>query len=145
MPSPGVADLKSALAAETFLVGAATVSFDADGEMITKLATAIDAGWTSSYPSTPTTMAAAFAAELAGYASGDGLAFLNSIASAIDADVALWVASYVAVTGLHSYVVNATAITAATLSSSPVSSPGVIALATAAGNAFAAEFVQEEG
>jgi len=145
MPSPGVSALKTALAAETFLVGDNTVSFESTGQMIGKLAAAIHAGWTSSSPASATTMAAKFSIEFSDYASGDGLVFLNCIASAIDAETASWVSSYNATTGLHAYIVSATAITSAITLCSIVDSPGVTALATAVGDAFNSGFDQAAG
>ena len=145
MPSPGVPALKTALAAESFLIAGKTVNFDEEGDTIVKLAEAMDAGWTSSSPATGTVMAAQFALKFSGYASGDGLSFLNCIAVAIDTEVAAWIASYDVNTSTHLYAVNAATIKASIIACSPISSVGVTAMATAAADAFLSGFDQAAG
>lgn len=141
MPSPGTSAIEDAIAGTSFEVeGTTTVTeFKAGSILVVQLGKAIDAGWTSASPANPTTMAASFAATFTNLV-GSGLAAINAIASGIDQEVALWVASFNPLTGLHTYAPTAAAIKSKILAASPVSSSGVSALAQAVADAFTSSF-----
>lgn len=135
MPSPGTSAIENAIAGTTFDVEGETTEFKAGSLLVVQLGSAIDAGWTSSSPAAPTTMAASFAATFTNLV-GPGLVAMNAIASGIDQETAAWVASFNPLTGLHAYAPTATAIKSKILAACPVSSNGMTALAQAVADAF---------
>ena len=147
MPSTGSAAIAAVIGAKTYTVeGGFNTQFVEAYPTTQKLAAAIHAGWTSASPTTPTTMAASFTAEFAGYLlPGIGQAFFNCIASGIDAEIADWVASWAPVPQVHTYVPNAASIVSRIMACSPIQSAGTQALSEAAAEAFMAGFVQEVG
>lgn len=145
MSSPGKDTIATALGNKTYTVeGGFKTQFKADSETIQKLASAIDAGWTSSAPSTITTMATEIASKFSNTL-GNGLAYLIALASAIDTETSKWAASFNPLTGLHTYAPTAAAIIATTLAASPIQSAGVTAMAEAVAQVFIDNFEQEVG
>lgn len=145
MPTPGAEALETALTGFTItLTGGVTTEFKA-GPVSAALADGMDAGWTCATPTTVSTMSAAIGSAFAGMAAGQGLASMVAIGTAIDAEIAVWAASWNATAQVHSYAPAADTISAAAIAASPVKSPGFTALAEAAAAAFVANFVQEVG
>lgn len=146
MPTIGASAIADIIGAKTFDVDGETVQFNASGDTAQGVGAAINAGWTCAAPVVPSTMAVAFAAQFANIV-GQGLAFLMAIANGIDAEIALWVASYVPPPGpgTHAYVVSAAGIVSLIQASSPLWSAGAQALAEAAADAFMSGFQQEVG
>jgi hypothetical protein len=148
MPSPGASDIKDALNAATFsvtqTVAGETKTIDCgfadDAPVVVGLAAAIDAGWTSSSPATTTTMTATITAQFPNLASAPGLAYLVAIGIAIDAETALWVASWNSTSAKHMYAPSKATTYAKYLAAVTNQYPGVNALANAAIDTFIAEF-----
>ncbi|MGR6871240.1 hypothetical protein ACU6U9_02780 [Pseudomonas sp. HK3] len=137
MPSPGTAAIESAIAGTTFQVEGTdtTTEFKAGSILVVQLSKAIDAGWTSISPALTTSMVLSFALEFTNLV-GPGLAAMNAIASGIDQETALWVASYNPLTGLHAYAPTAVSLKTKIIAASPIKSNGMNALADAITNAF---------
>lgn len=113
--------------------------------VVQKLATGMDTGWTSASPSTVTTMATTIPAAFNSFVI-DGLEFLTAIGTGIDAETALWAASWNSTSATHLYIPSSASIMAKIQAASPtVWSAGAQALAQAATNAFLASFEQEVG
>ena len=111
MPSPGQSAIADIIGAKTYTVeGDFATQFNVDGTFVQKLSTALDSGWTSESPSTPTSMATAFTSELDGYLSGQGMQFLDCVAAGIDQETADWVLSWNSETQVHTYIVTAASI-----------------------------------
>jgi len=145
MASPGIDAIASEIGKKTYTVeGGFNVQFKTQSPSVQKLATAIDAGWTSSAPSTITTMATAITAEFT-LASSAGLAYLIAIGTGIDSEIGKWAASFNATTSLHAYVPTALLIVTAIMAASPVKSAGALALAQVVANVFITNFEQEAG
>lgn len=152
MPSPGYENILNSLATTSFTPeGTATpIYFNPAADTIKKIASALDAGWTSSYPATPTTMVTAFTAEFAGFFTLEGALgqnFIMALAQGIDTDIALWVASYVPPpgSGTHTYIVTAITINAQIALLSPLISNGSTALINSISDIFGNNFGQEVG
>lgn len=146
MPSIGAAAIASTIGAKSYTVeGGYPTQFVSSGAFVVKLANAIHAGWTSASPTTPTSMAASFSAEFAGYLLGNGLLFVNCIASGIDDETAAWVASWQPIPAVHSYTVTAASMVSRMMACSPVVSNGSRALAEVVADAFMSGFGQETG
>lgn len=144
MPSPGPAALRSALAVPYTVEGGHPTQFQADGQFITDLAAAIDAGWTCASPTTPSTFAEAFTAAFA-HITGGGAPFLQCVASGLDDEVDAWIASWDSEAGIHTYAPSSASIVSRITGCSSLSSAGVTALAEAVADAFVASFEQEVG
>lgn len=146
MPSIGAAAIASTIGAKSYTVeGGFSTQFVSTAEFVVKLANAIHAGWTSASPTTPTTLSASFAAEFAGYLSGNGLLFVNCIATGIDDEIAAWVSSWEPVPAVHTFTVTAASIVSRIMACSPVVSNGSQALAEVVADAFMSGFGQETG
>ena len=147
MPSPGQSTIATEIGGVSFTleVRGTTLNFNSAGAFIQKLATAVDAGWTSAHPVTITTMASTFTSEFSGYFAGSaqGKDFINAIASAIDYDVTLWALSYDLIEDVHSYEPTASSLKAKILSNYPAPSSGVDALLTQIATTFANYFEKE--
>lgn len=144
MPSPGTSAIAAILGAKSYTVeGNYTTNFDPQGEFVSKLATAMHTGWTSSSPSTGTSMSSAFSATFSGYLAGTGLLFINSIAQGIDEEIDAWVNSWNG--SSHSHGVTQNTITTRILALSPISSNGVQAITEVVAAAFMSGFGQEAG
>lgn len=145
MPSPGKESIATEIGKKTYTVeGGFDVQFKTQSNTVQKLATAIDAGWTSSAPTTITTLANAITREFT-QVSGNGLANLIALGTGIDAEVTKWAASFNSLTSLHTYAPTAIAITTATMAASPIKSAGAIALSNVVADIFIANFEQEAG
>jgi hypothetical protein len=146
MPSPGASAIESAIAGTTFKVEGTdtTTEFKAGSILVVQLGKAIHAGWTSTSPALPTTMALAFALEFENL-TGQGLASMKAIASGIDQETALWVASYNPLTGLHTYAPTAVSLKTKIIAASQIKSNGMNALSNAVATAFIDEFDPEVG
>lgn len=146
MPSPGSRSIAASIGAKSYTVeGGYDTQFIESNEFIQKLAKALDAGWTSASPIMPTSMSAAFSAEFAGYLAGRGQVFVNCIASGIDQETAVWVASWNPIVQVHTYVVNAGSIVGRIMGCSLVQSNGARAMAEVCADAFVDGFGQEVG
>jgi hypothetical protein len=146
MPSTGATAIANVIGAKSYIVeGGFATLFINSGEFVLKLANAIHAGWTSVSPTTPTSMAASFALEFNGYLFGNGLLFINCVATSIDDEIATWVASWNVLTSVHDYTVNAASIVSRIMVCTPVVSYGTRALAEAVADAFMSGFGQEAG
>lgn len=163
MPSPGASAIKDAIKTTGYVITVDTpgadpdpetgetpttthsCTFNEDARVIVGLANAIHAGWTSSYPTTVTTMSAAITAEFSELAGSPGLPYLVAIGGAIDTDVALWAASFVPNSGTHSYTPSKGAMTTAFTAATPMRLPGVDALASSVFDAFLAGFSTTAG
>lgn len=146
MPSPGADAIAATIGAKAFVVeGGLDAKFAANGELVQRLAEAVDAGWTSATPTTPTSMGAAFDGVLGDYVAGRGRQYIDCIADGIDQETADWVASWDTQAQAHTYVVNAASIVGRIQACAPLWSAGAQALAEAAAEAFMSGFVQEGG
>ena len=144
MPSIGAAAIANGIGAKAFTVeGGFATQFISTADFVVKIANAIHAGWTSSSPSTPTSMVASFATEFSGFLTGNGLAAGGCIASAIDDETTDWANSWNGAT--HSYVVSAASIVSRVAACSPVSSNGMTALAEVVASLCMSGFGQETG
>lgn len=146
MPSPGQQFIATNIGDVPYSVeGGFETEIKQDSMVVQKLATGMDNGWTSASPSTVTTMAATIPAAFSGFVI-DGLEFLTAIGTGIDAETALWAASWNSTSAKHLYAPASASIMAKIQAASPtVWSAGAQALATAATNAFLANFEQEVG
>lgn len=146
MPSPGAASIASAIGNVNYSVeGGFATQIKQQSWVVQTLANGMHSGWTSASPSTVTTMAATIPAAFAGTVTS-GLEFLTAIGTGIDAETALWAASWNATSVKHLYTPASASIMAAIEAASPtVWSAGAQALAQAATNAFLASFEQEAG
>lgn len=147
MPSPGAVQiLKEISDLEYAAADGVTTTLTADSQFVRKLATALDTGWTSSYPTTTTTAADAITSEFTGFKlAPQSLAVLVAMGTGIDTEIALWVASYNAVTGQHAYAPNQASIKAKILAACPVQYNSVLVLADAVATMFVNHFEQEVG
>lgn len=169
MPTTGTDAIATKIGEKTFTVmttpeGDVTTTFSPQSGFVKKLAAAIDAGWTSASPSTPTTMADAFTQEFLlgdelAYLAGNGAMFVECIATAIDQETTAWAGSWISETAQHTYTVSESSIVAraesctALATADPDAEPpvppfwsnGAKALAEAVAAAFVAGFLQEEG
>lgn len=144
MPSPGATAIAHSIGGKNYVVeGNFATGFTTGSPFVSKLATAMDTGWTSSSPSTSTSMDNAFASELGSFLQGAGLAFLNCVAQSIDAETTAWVNSWNG--AVHTFVVSAPSIVDRIMACAPVASHGVQALAEAVADAFMSGFGQETG
>lgn len=145
MPSPGKTAIANSLGNKPYTVeGGFSVTFKQQGDMVQKLSTALDNGWTSATPSTTTTMATAIINEFT-LVTGNGLVFLTALGTGIDNETSKWAASVNPLTTLHTYAPTAPAIVTAIMAASPVQSAGALALAELVSNIFIANFEQEAG
>lgn len=146
MPSPGQDAIATALGSKTYSVeGGFTTQFKKETTFIQKLATAMDAGWTSASPTTPTTMSNALNTEFTGYLVGQGLLFVGCIGSSIDAETTAWADSWDSTAQVHTYTVSAPKIVIGIQNCAPLWSNGAQAIAEAAADAFMSGFGQETG
>lgn len=146
MPSPGQDAIATTLGSKTYTVeGGFNTQFKKETTFVQKLATAMDAGWTSASPSTPTAMSNAFTTEFTGYLNGQGMLFVSCVASAIDAETTAWVNSWDSTAQVHTYTVSAANIVTGTQNCAPLWSNGAKAIAEAAADAFMSGFGQETG
>lgn len=146
MPSIGQSAIANILGAKTYTVeGGFNTQFNVNGTTVQKLATAIDAGWTSASPTTPTSMAASFAAEFSSYLAGPGLVFIYCVAQGIDDETQAWADSWNPIPAVHAYTVNAASIVSRIMACSPVQSNGALAISEAVADAFMTGFGQEVG
>ena len=147
MPSPGNLAILQAITNLTYeAADGVETTLTADSPFVRKLATALHTGWTSAYPSSPTTAANAISAEFSGFKlAPQSLQVLVAMGTGIDSETALWVASYNATTGLHSYAPQQASIVAKILAACPVQYPSVQVLADAVAAVFVAHFEQEGG
>lgn len=146
MPTPGQSAIATFIDAKTFTVeGGFATQFNGDAPFVQKLATALDAGWTSASPMTPTTMAEHFDTEFNGYLTGQGLLFLGCIASAIDDETAAWAASWDSQAQVHTFAVSSVGIVGRIQECAPLWSNGAQAVAQVTADAFMSDFDQEAG
>lgn len=146
MPSPGQSSIAGTLGAKTYTVdGGFDTQFNEQGTFVQKLATAIDSGWTCATPTTSTSMASAFDAELANYLAGQGKQFVDCIAAGIDTEIDAWVASWDTKLQIHTFVVSAAGIVSRIQACAPIWSAGAQAVAESAADAFMSGFGQEVG
>ena len=146
MPSIGQAAIATILAKPYTVEGGFNVQINVNGTFVQKLASAIHAGWTSSSPTTPTSMVSSFNAEFTGYLIGGlGKTYVECIASGIDAEVNAWVASWDNIALVHTYTVNAASIVGRIMACSPYISTGTQICADASAEAFMVGFGQEAG
>ena len=148
MPSPGqetlATDLGSASYSMTHNGETLTISFNSDGDTIQRLATAMDSGWTITSPTSPTSFESTFNTEFSDIL-GQGKTFMDCIATALDTEVDVWIASWDTNSQTHTYVPSASTIKGNITSCSPVSSAGVEALAQKVADTFISYFEQEVG
>lgn len=146
MPSPGQQSIATNIGDVPYSVeGGFETEIKQASMVVQKLATGIDSGWTSTSPSTVTTMAATIPAAFAGFVI-DGLEFLTAIGTGIDAETALWAESWNPTSATHLYVPSSASIMEKIQAASPtVWSEGAQALAAAATSAFLSSFEQEVG
>lgn len=146
MPSPGQDAIATTLGNKAYTVeGGFNTQFKKEKTFIQKLATAMDTGWTSAPPSTPTTMSGSFAAEFNAYLTGRGMLFVSCIASAIDTETTAWGNSWDSIAQVHHYTVSAANIVTSIQNCAPLWSNGAKAIAEAVADAFMSGFGQETG
>lgn len=148
MPSPGIPTLKNALTFPYTVEGGFATSMKYDSEVNDKLATAMHIGWTSSSPTTPTTMETAISAEFSSYVQtsgpyGTGWQHLLCLGIGIDEEIAAWVSSWNGT--VHTFTVTAASIESRIKACFPWSSNATDAIAQAVSQAFATYFEQEVG
>lgn len=140
MPSPGASALQNELDDIAFVIhGEHSTVIKKTSSTIVSLAAAMDTGWTSATPATASTMVASFSIQFVALV-GDGLDFMHAVAAGIDGEVALWIASFNAITSVHEYIPGASDIEDAIKALSPIESDGSNALVEKISSVFADNF-----
>ena len=147
MPSPGISTLKSDLAFSYTVEGGFSTQIILDSETDVRLATGINNGWGSPYPTTPTTMEIAILAAFGGYVlpTGGGYQNLRAIGLGIDEEIAAWIASWDSIGMVHTYTVNPASIESRIISHYTINSNATAALALNVAQTFCNYFIQEGG
>jgi hypothetical protein len=146
MPSPGASMLASQIAPLTFTVeGGFETTLQSGWHTASRIASAMDTGWTCASPVTPSTMTGSFASEFADIRSSIGPGYLHAIGIGIDAEIQQWVASWQHEPHIHAYAPSASAIYRQIMAASPWDSAAIRALSQRVADVFIANFVQEVG
>ena len=145
MSSPGKTQLATDLETTFVFAPHGTFTFASSTDFMQKLAEGMDNGWTCSSPTTPSTFVTEFAISFSGFMGGGSLGetWMTCIATALDAEVSDWVASWTGV--VHTYVVSAANIIIRIDTCAPFVSSASDALRDSVANTFETYFGQETG
>lgn len=147
MPSPGAVVLQNELEGTYTVEGGFDTTFKSDYETAKLIGEGLDAGWTAEYPTTPSSFTAALPASIASLGSGGGIEWMSAVGTGLDAEVTLWVASWLPPGSggpVHTYAPNSSAAVAtARATYSGTWSAGMEAIAQKICDAFISFWVQE--